>query len=125
MQEFIDDTNQDNVDGGVYIASNSGNDDVTGMVGIPTQSTDMQNSNDSAYGGFLNKLGSIGTIATQAGTVIGTAQRQISQAQGNYNAAKANASSGNSIGTFWLYASSTDKIMIVLAATAILITLGK
>lgn len=125
MQEFFDDTTADTVDGGVYIASNSGNDDVTGIVGVPTQSTDMQNSNDSAYGGFLNKLGSIGTIATQAGTAIGTAQRQISQAQGNYNAAKANASSGNSIGTFWLYASSTDKIMIVLAATAILITLGK
>lgn len=125
MQEFFDDTTADTVDGGVYIASNSGNDDVTGIVGVPTQSTDMQNSNDSAYGGFLNKLGSIGTIATQAGTAIGTAQRQISQAQGNYNAAKANASSGNSIGTFWLYASSTDKIMIVLAAAAILITLRK
>lgn len=101
------------------------NDEVTGDNAYPTLSTEMQNSNDSAFNTFVSKLGSIGTTAIQLGTAVGSTQRQIDMAKNNYNAARVNARSGNSLGTFWLYASPTEKAMIALAAVAIVVTLVK
>lgn len=101
------------------------NDTVTGDNTLPTVSTDMQNSNDSAFSGFMNKLGSIGTTATQVGTAVGTAQRQINGAENNFKSARNAASSGNTPATFWLYATPVEKAMIILAVMAIVVTVSK
>ena len=107
------------------VTSNPSNDTVTGDNTLPTVSTDMQNSNDSAFSGFLNKLGSIGTTATQVGTAVGTAERQIKGAQNNYNSARNAAATGNTPATFWLYATPVEKAMIVLAVVAIVVTVSR
>jgi len=111
--------------GGTVIESIPANDDITGTVALPTVSTDMQNSNDSGFDSFLNKLGSIGTTATQLGTAAGTAVRNVKQAETNYKTAYNNAATGNSIGTFWQYATPVEKAMIILAVVAIVVTLEK
>lgn len=92
---------------------------------LPTQSDTAQYNSDGPFTGIGNLLGSIGTTAKNLGTTVGTAQRTIADAKTNYNTAKNAAASGNSIGTFWLYATATEKMMIILAAAGIAVVLMK
>lgn len=126
--DFLDDDYySESVDssGGTVVETIPANDDITGTNSLPTVSTDMQNSNDSAFSGFLNKLGSIGTTATQLGTAVGTAQHNVKVAQSNFNTARTAAATGNTPATFWLYATPVEKAMIVLAVVAIFVTASK
>lgn len=125
MPDFDFDDSSENYghEGDNYVYT--GNDEVTGINYYPTLSTGMQTSNDTSFGDIINKLGSIGTTAAQIGTAVGTAQRNIAIAKGQYNAARNDAKNGNSLGTFWLYATPTEKAMIILAAVAIVVTVAK
>ncbi len=77
----------------------------------------------SSIGSILNSAQKILGSASELGTAAGTIQRQVSTFGSQFNKAKATAASGNSIGTFWQYATPTDKIVIVLAAVGVLIAL--
>lgn len=90
---------------------------------LPVISDTAESSKSSPFSGLGNILGSIGTTASNLGTAVGTAQRDIKNAQSNYSTAKNAAASGNSIGTFWLYATPTEKAMIILAAAGIAVVL--
>lgn len=90
---------------------------------LPVQSDTAQYPNSGSYTGLGNLLGSIGTTAKNAGTLVGTVQKDIKDAGTNFNSAKTAAASGNSISTFWLYATPTEKMMIVLAAAGLVLVL--
>ncbi len=69
----------------------------------------------------LQKIGAIdiGQTARDLGTAIGTIKRQIGTADDEFKTARDNAASGNKLGTWWQYASTTDKIMVGLAALGV------
>lgn len=93
---------------------------------LPVVSDTSQYSTSSPFAGIGNVLGSIGTTARDLGTAVGTAQRTVADAKNNYTTAKNAAASGNSISTFWLYATPTEKAMIILAVAGIAVVfLGK
>lgn len=71
----------------------------------------------------LQLLGSIGKTARDVGTAVGTLQRDLKGASGQYEQARSSAASGNSLGTWWQYASTTDKLMVGLAVVAIFVAL--
>ena len=85
----------------------------------PVQSDDSGQIASTA----LQKLGSIGDTARDLGTAIGTFRRNISGAGAQYRAAQDAAYNGNSLSTWWQYASTTDKLMVGLAVVAILVSL--
>ena len=100
--------------------------DVTLTNTYPTLSTPMQSSANSDYGVNVTQiLGSAVQTARDIGTAVGTVERTGRVAELEFKDARSNASSGNKIGTFWQYASSTEKAMIALAVVAIFITLNK
>jgi hypothetical protein len=133
------------IDGGSYDPTIvSGNSDeffnsetlVTGdgdVNAYPTISDNPQTPTDGAYSGTTqNLLGSVGTVianlpktATAIGTAVGTAQHNIAQAGTNYTAAETAAANGNNVGTWWQYASNTDKAMIILAVVGIIVAYEK
>ncbi len=67
----------------------------------------------------LQLLGSIGTTARDVGTAAGTIKRDFEQAGTNYKTAYNAAAQGNSLQQWWLYASTTDKIMVGLGIAGI------
>lgn len=85
----------------------------------PTVSTPMQTSNGSPFSKLVDLLGSIGTVARDLGTAVGKTEADIKAAQGNYQTARQNALSGNTLGTWWQYASMTDKLVVGLAAAGV------
>lgn len=110
-------------------ASLLGNGNAPPLVSDPPQS--------SASGGIAqpttsNLLGSIGSIlgnapkiGTALGTAVGTAEHNVQQGITNFNGASSTAASGNSLGTWWTYASTTDKLMVGLAVVGIFVALKK
>lgn len=88
----------------------------------PPVVSDVTPQRDSS---ILQLLGSIGQQARDLGTALGTAKHDISNAKANYNAAYNNAAAGNSLGTWWMYASTTDKLMVGLGVAGILVVLLK
>jgi hypothetical protein len=74
---------------------------------------------------LLQILGSIGSTARDLGTAVGTVKRDFEGAKDAYGQAYRNASTGNSLGTWWQYASTTDKLMVGLAVAGILVVLLK
>lgn len=85
----------------------------------PLQSDNSPQSSSSV----LQLLGSIGTTARDVGTAVGTVQKQFKDASVNYNQARTNAAGGNKLGTWWMYASTTDKLMVGLAVVGIIVAL--
>lgn len=71
----------------------------------------------------LQLLGSVGSTARDLGTAVGTLQRDLKNAGKNFSNARNAAANGNSLSTWWQYASTTDKMMVGLAALAILVAL--
>ena len=70
-------------------------------------------------------LGSSGTLARDVGTAFGTLRRQVSTAGSDFRSASGNASRGNSLGTWWQYASTTDKLVVGLAAVTVVLMMVK
>ncbi len=70
-------------------------------------------------------LGSGGIVQTarDLGTAVGTIQQQINAAGPAYTQARTNAATGNKLGTWWQYASTTDKLMVGLAVIGIIVAL--
>ena len=66
-------------------------------------------------------LGSVGSIARDAGTAAGQIRRDLSGARGNFNRAYNATASGNPLATWWQYASTTDKLVVGLAAVTLVI----
>lgn len=71
----------------------------------------------------LQILGSIGSTARDLGTAVGTIKRDFKTAGAQYRNAENAASTGNSLSTWWQYASTTDKLMVGLAVVAIIVAL--
>ncbi len=79
---------------------------------------------DGAFTGLKNLTGSLGTLTTRArelGTAVGTVQRQIQGSGAEFTAARRQAVSGDKMGQWWAYASTTDKVLIGLAAVGVAI----
>lgn len=110
----------------VTVMNSNSNDTVTGVNGLPTVSTPMQTSAVTDYGtSILQLLGSASQTARDVGTAVGSIKRDLKGVPAAYQTAQDNAASGNKVGTFWQYASPTDKTMIILAVVAIAVTLYK
>lgn len=90
---------------------------------LPVQ-TDVQPPVSDSWN-LKDLLGSIGTTAKNLGTAVGTIRKDVKDAKGNYTKAQAAAYSGNSLGTWWQYASTTDKLMVGLGVAGILVVLLK
>lgn len=72
-----------------------------------------------SWAGLHNILGSIGSAARDVGktardlgTSVGSVKKAVKDAEGQYSTAEHNAESGNKLGQWWQYSSTTDKIMI-------------
>ncbi len=63
---------------------------------------------------IMGAIGSIGSTARDLGTVIGTAERDIKSASGEYKQARENALTGNKLGQWWDYAPMTEKVMVII-----------
>ena len=108
------------------ITMENSNDDVTGTNYLPTLSTPMQSSAITDYGSSIVQLhGSASQTARDVGTAVGTIRRELKGIPQSYERAASNAYTGNKVGTFWQYASPTDKAMIILAIVAIGVTVYK
>jgi len=78
---------------------------------------------DSPFTGIGNWLGSIGTVARDLGTAVGTIRHDIAVAGPNYRAAEraaANPSPTSKLQQWWLYASGTDKAVILLGGLGVM-----
>lgn len=85
---------------------------------------------DTDYQGVssvLQKLGSIDYVKTarDLGTAVGTVRNTAAQIGPAFSNAQAQAASGNSLGTWWQYASTTDKLVVGLAAATLVFMLAK
>jgi hypothetical protein len=97
----------------------------------PTVSTSPSVPDDGGYSGTLqNILGSVGDVinnlpqtAKNLGTAVGSVKHTIDVSKTNYKHAETAAASGNNLGTWWQYASTTDKLMIGLAVVGIFVAL--
>lgn len=85
----------------------------------PIVSTPMQSSESSPFSKLIDLLGSVGTVARDLGTAVGKTEADLKAASGEYKTARANALSGNTLGTWWQYASMTDKLVVGLAAAGV------
>lgn len=103
------------------------NADIVSLAGDNNSPPVQASYNPPLIGSDQQKLGSgislpnIAQLGTDVGTAVGTIQRQAAQAKANYNAAQGAAASGNSLSTWWLYASTTDKLMVGLAIVGIIV----
>lgn len=95
---------------------------------LPVVSAPQQTSIDSPWQGIGNVMGTIGSTyktARDLGTAAGTIKRDFESIKPAFDTAYKNAATGNSAGTWWQYASPTDKAMIALAVIGIVIAIGK
>ena len=86
---------------------------------IPVQTDTTPSSSAS----LVQLLGSAPTIARDVGAAVGTAQRDLAGIGPAFNQARNSTSSGNSLATWWQYASTTDKLMVGLAIVGIVVAL--
>ena len=85
---------------------------VTGSDNTAPVISDTPQSGGFTWGGLHNILGAIGQTARDVGTTVGSIKRAGRDIEGNYKTAEANAASGNKLGQWWQYSSTTDKVMI-------------
>jgi hypothetical protein len=81
-----------------------------------------QRPEDGPWDTFHNIMGAIGSIGSTArdlGTVIGTAERDIKSATGEYQTARQNALQGNKLGQWWDYAPMTEKVMVIIGVAGL------
>ena len=78
-------------------------------------------------GSVLEKLGSVDYVkaAKDVGTAVGTFQRRVDEAKHGYANSLHAAQTGNSLGSWWQYASTTDKLVVGLAVVTIIIMLDR
>lgn len=76
-------------------------------------------------GSILSEIQALPKQAASAGTLVGTIKSDLNQAKVNYAAGQTAASTNNSLATWWLYASTTDKLIVGLTAATVLIMLMK
>lgn len=89
---------------------------------VPVTTDPPVTPSEGPFTGVQNWLGSLGTIretARDLGTAVGTIQRDLKGAQGEYTKARTNASTGNAAGQWWAYASPMDKAMLGIAAVGL------
>ena len=89
---------------------------------MPTQSDSPQVAGPS-WSGIHNLLGAIGTTARDLGTAVGSVKNAANTAKGQYNTAQQNAASGNKLGQWWQYSSTTDKIMVGIGVAGLVLVL--
>lgn len=70
---------------------------------------------------ILDILGSIGSTARDLGTAVGKIEHDVKAAGPAYQEARNNAKTGNSLGTWWQYASTTDKMMVGIGIAGLLL----
>lgn len=91
----------------VYMAGDS--------ISPPLVSMPTQNAQDGPFTGVKNLLGSFGSVAQTArdlGTAVGTVERDLKGARGEFSTARENARTGNKLAQWWDYAPMTDKVMV-------------
>src|SRR5262245_54619052 len=97
------------------------------ITGSPNQPPVISDTPETSVSSVLSSvkgiLGSIGTTARDIGTAVGTARRDISLAGQQYRTAQQQAYSGNSLGQWWNYSTTQDKLVIGLAVVGILVVL--
>lgn len=77
---------------------------------------------DGPFTGLQNWLGSVGSVreaARDLGTAVGTVQRDLKAAQGEYTTARTNAKAGDGLAQWWQFASPMDKAMLGIAAAGL------
>jgi len=74
---------------------------------------------------LLDLLGSIGSTARDLGTAAGKIVKDVKGAKTEFQTGYDNAKAGNSLGTWWQYASITDKLMVGLGVAGIAVVLLK
>lgn len=79
---------------------------------------------------LLGAIGTVGQTAQNLGTAVGTAQKQISTAgkqlsgaTTQYTQARTAAATGNKFEQWWLYSSTSDKLMVGLAAVGVVVAI--
>jgi hypothetical protein len=89
----------------------------------PVISDQPESSTSSPFGGITQLLGSIGTTARDLGTAVGTAKASVKNAGAAYRTAEHNAATGNSVGQWWQYSTTMDKVMVGLAVAVVAVIL--
>ena len=97
--------------------------DQTNLQGDNNNLPIVSTNTNAAQPNLLQTLGSSSTTARDLGTAVGTAQRQLSMIGPSFRAGQANAASGNSLGTWWQYASTTDKLIVGLGIAALVVAI--
>lgn len=87
----------------------------------PVQADTMPQRSNS----LVDLLGSIGSTARDLGTAVGMTKRELSTVDDKFKKARDAQESGNSLSTWWQYTSTTDKVMIGLAAAGLVLVLYK
>lgn len=97
---------------------------------LPTISDPAQSARIDAPGNYsttvqqiMGAIGSAPQIAQSLGTAVGTAKANLAKAGAAYNKAETAAASGNSISTWWQYASGTDKAIVLIGIATLLVML--
>lgn len=98
----------------------------------PLESTPPQSSGNTSFSGVQNLMGSIGGVlrsftglVRDAGTAVGTVQRTVNEAPATYERARSNAESGNKLGQWWQYSSTTDKLTVGIGLAGLYFLLRK
>lgn len=96
-------------------------DELLGNGSSPPIQSDTDFSNAAPT--ILQKLGSFDLtgVARDLGAAVGNVERQLSTVDDEFKMARTNVATGNSLGTWWQYATTTDKIMVGLAAAGVLV----
>lgn len=81
----------------------------------------VSDNTNQAAPSILQLLGGAANTARDVGTAVGTIQRQIQGVGPAYQAGYNASSTGNSLSTWWQYASTTDKLMVGLAVVGIIV----
>lgn len=79
----------------------------------------------SILGSINDAIKSAPAVARDIGTIVGNTRNVVKQSQANYNAAQSAAASNNQLATWWLYASTTDKLLVGLTVLTIVVMVVK
>lgn len=93
----------------------------------PLVSTTMQTDTpgNSPFTGIQKLLGSIGPIARDFGTAVGTIKRQINGAPIEYQKAENAAATGDKASQWWQYSSTTDKLTVGIGLAGLFLLLRR
>lgn len=125
MEVFEWDMTEDNT----YSADITSYDDLPVLQGDgnspPVQSDTMPQASRSVLETLGGMVGNISQYARDLGTAVGQVQRDIKGADDAFKGARDAQLSGNNLSTWWQYTSTTDKVMIGLAALGVGLVLWK